>query len=86
MDGSQINWQVSWGVFTILIAVLGFFIKMWINGIKTDILGVKTDIAEIKADLKEKADTEICRRIHEGVDKMLHRHAVTGASGEAVYK
>jgi hypothetical protein len=73
------NWQLLLGVNTILLVLLGFFIKMWIGGIKTD-------IASVKADLKDKADVEICRLTHEGVDKLLHRHATVGTAGEAVYK
>jgi hypothetical protein len=77
--GDMENWQLLLGVNSLLLVVLGFFIKMWISGIKTDIASVKTD-------LKGKADADICIRTHEAVDKLLHRHATVGSAGEAVYK
>lgn len=73
------NWQLLIGANAILLAVLGFFIKMWISGIRAD-------LASVKEDLKTKASVETCRWIHEGVDKLLHRHATTGSAGEVVPK
>ena len=73
------NWQLLWGVNSILLVVLGFFIKMWI-------IGIKEDIKIVKLELKDKADSETCKEIHNGVDRLLHRHATTGAAGEVVYK
>jgi hypothetical protein len=70
--------QMLWGLNSVLLILLGFFVRMWISGIRDD-------IASIKRDLREKAEEETCRRTHEAVDKLLHRHAMTGSSGEAVY-
>jgi hypothetical protein len=71
--------QMLWGLNSVLLILLGFFVRMWLAGIKED-------IAELKSELKLKAEEETCRRTHEGVDKLLHRHALTGSAGEVVYK
>jgi hypothetical protein len=73
------NWQILLGVNAFLVTALGAFVKIWMNGLRDDIKSVKED-------LKGKASVETCRRIHEGVDKLLHRHAASGSAGEAVPK
>jgi hypothetical protein len=75
MDGQQ----MLWGVNSLLLILLGFFIRMWITGIKDD-------IKDLREELKKKAEEETCLRTHAGVDKLLHRHALTGSAGEVVYK
>ncbi|MFH0798394.1 MAG: hypothetical protein V1906_03210, partial [Candidatus Woesearchaeota archaeon] len=86
----------------LLITVLGFLLKGRLGRIEADIAdngeelkkkADKNDINRVIDDLKEKADKntiedikDSCIRTHEGVDKLLHRHADTGSVGQAVYK
>ena len=47
------NWQLFWGINTVLLAVLGFFIKIWMGG-------VTSRLTSIESKLDNKVDEKMC--------------------------
>jgi hypothetical protein len=64
-------------VNAVLVIVLGFFIKVWINGIKEA-------IQKIEDELENKVDKALCDRAHFLVDRFSHTHGQHGAAGETI--
>ena len=73
--------QVLWGFSSLLIVVLGFFIKSWMNRIKEDFGGVKDEIKTLVKKLDCKQDKSICSerypKIKDDLDNFYrHKHAL----------
>ena len=62
-----------------LVVILGFFIKMWINGLKSS-------IDKLERDLGKKVDITVCERAHSLVDRQAHTHGTLGSAGEVITK
>lgn len=57
-----------------LVAILGFFIRMWIGDLKASI-----------SDLKDKKmDVSACDMHHKEISAQLHRHGTLGTAGEVI--
>jgi type IV secretory pathway TrbD component len=61
----------------VLVAVLGFMIRMWISDLKTT-------IRDITGKLEKKVDKDICDTFHNQIRPKLHSHAHVGTAGEVV--
>lgn len=75
----MIDAQLLWGINTALVGVVIFLVGI------IGFLG-KGRLERIEGDLAKKADTTLCSKTHEKVDRLLHSHALSGSAGEAVYK
>ena len=64
-----------------LVAVLGFFIKMWINDLKQANRDIWKKISEMD---QEKMDAKTCEIHHAEIKKRLHVHGVLGQAGEVI--
>ena len=75
-------------VTVVLIVTLGFFIKVWINGVKSanERIEKKLDeaITKIEKELKSKVDIFTCERVHRIIDRHAHSHGSLGTSGEVI--
>lgn len=59
--------------------ILGFFIRMWMNGLRDQNVSLQLDLTK----LKEETGLN-CDKIHRGVNALLHTHALAGDCGEMV--
>ena len=62
--------RILWAMNSLLIVILGWFIRAWINGVKTDVDGMKKDV-------RDKADAELTEKEFGRVDgkiRSLFRH------------
>lgn len=62
--------QMLWAVNSLLIVLLGFFIRNWMT--------------KLEKDIAKKTDAEMCKMVHIGIQKHLHFHSQSGQSGEVV--
>jgi len=70
-------WQIMWGINTLLLVIVGFLIRLWING-------VKESISEIHESMENKTDKELCEFAHGEIEKYAHSHATSGSAGEVI--
>lgn len=61
----------------VLVSVLGFFIRVWINGINRS-------LEQLKKDVNSKVDIATCERTHRLIDRIAHTHGSLGSSGEVI--
>lgn len=62
--------QMLWAVNSLLIVLLGFFIKNWMT--------------KLEEAIAKKTDKEMCQKVHDGIQKHLHFHSSAGSAGEVV--
>lgn len=66
--------RILWAMNSLLIVILGWFIRAWINSVKTDAEGIKNDV-------KSKADAELTEKEFGRVDSKIrslfrHKHPI----------
>ena len=71
--------RLLWGINTALLAILGFFVKIWIKRLSDD-------AAKIEAKIENKLDILLCTERHgasiESCEKLFrHKHAPVTADG-----
>jgi hypothetical protein len=66
--------QLMWAANSLLVVVLGFFIKMWIDDLKKSITKLQD----------EKVDVKTCKLFHESIGKKVHSHGSLGQAGEVI--
>ena len=71
------NYQLMWAANSLLIIILGFFIKSWMYGIKES-------INNINEKLEEKVDIKTCDGFHKEISKKSHTHGNLGTAGEVI--
>lgn len=71
MDEIKILWSITSILLGALWLVSTFFIKKWIN--------------DLERKIDKKAEKETCDKTHEILDKLAHKHAVSGQAGEVIY-
>ena len=79
--------QVLWGFSSLLIVVLGFFIKSWMNRIKEDFGGVKDEIKSLIRKLDCKQDKTVCGERYPQIQRDLenfykHKHPLNCTKDE----
>ena len=74
--------KILWGSITLLIAILGFFIRGWVSSVKEDFKGVKDKLAC-------KQDRTLCDerypKIQDDIDN-LYNHKHSSDEGEVIIK
>ncbi len=61
---------VLWAGNLLLGSILGYFIKRWIQ--------------EIKSELDKKTDSKQCKLFHDIINARIHTHAKSGQAGEVI--
>jgi hypothetical protein len=69
--------KIMWGLNTILLGVLAFFVRMWIHD-------MKETMKDLKKDLDSKQDSTTCEHFHKEISRHLHTHGTLGAAGEVI--
>ena len=69
--------KIMWGLNTLLLAVLAFFIRMWM-------LDIKDSLKDIRRDLEGKQDAGVCDMHHREISRSLHIHGTLGQAGEVI--
>ena len=69
--------QIMWGLMMASLAILGFFVKIWITNLKDN-------IKDIRDELDEKIDKKIYEHDYMNLINTSHAHASSGNAGEVV--
>jgi tetrahydromethanopterin S-methyltransferase subunit B len=80
------SWRILIGLNSTLLLVVAFFVRQWMARIREDTKKLETVIDDLRKLVDGKTDLTDCNHTHDGVDRLLHRHAASGTAGEAVYK
>lgn len=71
--------RLLWLLLTGVAVITGFFIKVWISGLKKDREEIRDDLEALKDEVIKKLDNERClerhSRIKESIDRLFrHKH------------
>jgi hypothetical protein len=62
--------QITWGIISLLIAVVGYMLRSWAKGLKDEI--------------EKKTDIKACDKAHNEIMLHSHTHGQHGSAGEVI--